>query len=142
MKKLVLLTATLAIFSCKTEPKVDYVLLSGKIENQKGDKVNISGDDFKQEIKLNDDGSFTDTLRVEAPGYYSLIHGRERTSLYAQAGDELNVTLDAAKFDETLKYEGKGAEKNNYLAAKFLANEDFDFKSICRRRSRFLKNHW
>lgn len=140
MKKLVLLTATLAIFSCKTEPKVDYVLLSGKIENQKGDKVNISGDDFKQEIKLNDDGSFTDTLRVEAPGYYSLIHGRERTSLYAQAGDELNVTLDAAKFDETLKYEGKGAEKNNYLAAKFLANEDFDFKKVyAEEEADFLK---
>lgn len=130
MKKILPLIAALAIFSCKTEPKVDYVLLSGKIENQKGDKVNISGNDFKQEIKLNEDGSFADTLRVEAPGYYSLIHGRERTSLYAQAGDELNVTLDAAKFDETLKYEGKGAEKNNYLAAKFLANEDFDFKEV------------
>lgn len=130
MKKLVLLTATLAIFSCKTEPKVDYVLLSGKIENSKGDKINISGDDFKQEITLNEDGSFADTLRVEAPGYYSLIHGRERTSFYTTSGDELNVTLDAAKFDETLKYEGKGAEKNNYLAAKFLANEGFDFKEV------------
>ncbi len=130
MKKILPLIAALAIFSCKTEPKVDYVLLSGKIENPKGDKVNVFGNDFKQEIKLNEDGSFADTLRITNDGYYSLGHGRERTSFYTTSGDELKVTLDAAKFDETLKYEGKGAEKNNYLAAKFLANEGFDFKEV------------
>lgn len=130
MKKILPLIAALAIFSCKTEPKVDYVLLSGKIENKKGDKVTISGNDFKHEVKMNEDGSFADTLRIENSGYYTLTHGRERTSVYTKAGDNLNVTLDAAKFDETLKYEGKGAERNNYMAAKFLANEDFDFQKV------------
>ncbi|WP_298419643.1 TlpA disulfide reductase family protein [uncultured Kordia sp.] len=140
MKKFVLLTTALAIFSCKTEPKVDYVLLSGKIENSKGGKINISGNDFKHEIKVNEDGSFADTLHIENAGYYSLNLGRERTSLYTQAGDDLKVTLDAAKFDETIKYEGKGAKKNNYIAAKFLANEDFDFQKVyAEEEADFLK---
>jgi thiol-disulfide isomerase/thioredoxin len=130
MRKLIILTAVLAIFSCKNEPKVDYVLLSGKIENPKGDKVNITGNEFKHEIKLEKDGTFSDTLHIETAGYYSLNHGRERTALYTKAGDELKVTLDAAKFDETIQYEGKGAENNNYLASKFLANENFNFEEV------------
>ncbi|WP_430409418.1 TlpA family protein disulfide reductase [Kordia sp.] len=140
MKKLLILITVLAIFSCKTEPKVDYVLLSGKIENPKSDKINISGNDFKHEIAINEDGSFADTLRIENEGYYSFIHGRDRTSLYTQAGDELKVTLDAAKFDETITYEGKDADKNNYIAAKFLANEDFDFQKVyAKEEADFLK---
>lgn len=130
MKKILPLIAAITVFSCKTEPKVDYVLLSGKIENPKGNKLNISGNGFKHEISLNEDGSFSDTLRIENTGYYTLSHGRERSAIYTQAGDNLKVTLNTNEFDETLKYEGKGAEKNNYLAAKFLANEDFEFQKV------------
>ncbi|WP_046758004.1 TlpA family protein disulfide reductase [Kordia jejudonensis] len=140
MKKLLLLIAVFAIYSCEKEPKVDYVLLSGKVENPKGDKINISASDFKKEIVLAEDGTFADTLRIENAGYYTLMHGRERTSLYTKAGDELKVSLDASKFDESLKYEGKGAENNNYMAAKFLANEKLNFQEIYKQEEAdFLK---
>ncbi|WP_420574230.1 redoxin family protein [Kordia sp.] len=140
MKKAILLIAGLAIISCKNEPKVDYVLLSGQIENTKGDKVYILGNDFKQEIAVGKDGIFADTLRIKTDGYYTFSHERERTSLYTQPGDELKITLDAAQFDETIKYSGKGAEKNNYIAAKFLANENFDFEKVyAEEEEAFLK---
>jgi thiol-disulfide isomerase/thioredoxin len=125
MKKLVLLVATFAIFSCKNEPKIEYILFSGKIENPKGDKIVVSRNDFKKEITIKEDGTFTDTLHTDK-GYYSLSHGRERTSFFISSGDDLKLSLDTNKFDETLAYTGKGAANNNYLAGKFLANENFN----------------
>ncbi|EDP95255.1 TlpA disulfide reductase family protein [Kordia algicida OT-1] len=140
MKKILLVVAAFAIFSCKNEPEIDYVLLSGKIENPKGEKVSIFGNDFKKEISINSDGTFSDTLHIETSGYYNLAHGRERTSLYTKQGDELEVTLDASKFDETIKYSGKGSESNNYLASKFLNNEKLNVQEIfTKEEADFLK---
>lgn len=145
MKKLLLLIAVFAIFSCKNKPKIDYVILSGKIENQKSEKINISGNNLKKEINLNDDGTFSDTLFIEAPGYYTLLHDRERTSIYTKQGDELNVTLDALKFDETIKYSGKGSKNNNYIATKVLDNENINIQEVfTKEEADFLKfiNDW
>lgn len=133
MKKYLLIAATgLAVISCKNEPKVDYVLFSGKIENSKGDKINVVGNDFKKEIALKEDGTFADTLRVE-PGYYNFYNGRERSTFYVAPGDNLNLTLNANEFDETIKYTGKGSENNNYLAEKFLANEKVNFQELYKK---------
>ena len=129
MKKLLLLVVAFAIFSCEKEPKIDYALFSGKIENPKEDKIVVFGNNFEKEIKLNDDGTFADTLRVDR-GYYSLDHGRERTYFFVAPSDDLVITLDSNKFDETISYEGTGANNNNYLAAKILAKENINFQEI------------
>lgn len=141
MKKILLLLAGLAIISCKTDSKeeVDYVLFSGKIENPLGKKIVVSGKDFKKDILLKEDGSFADTLKVES-GYYTYLNGGERANFYLTQGDELNLTLNAKEFDETIAYTGKGAAKNNYLAKKFLANENVDFRSLYKEEeTEFLK---
>ena len=124
MRKLILLlvVATFAM-SCKSEPKIDYALISGKIDNAVGKTVLITGNDFNQEIVLNEDGTFSDTLRIVNNGYYSLNHGRENSTMYLNKGDNINVTLDTKQFDESIKYEGTGSSTNNYLANKYLANE-------------------
>ena len=129
MKKILLLIAGLAIYSCTNEPKIDYVLLSGKIDNPQGNKMMVSGDDFKKEITINEDGTFADTLRIDK-GYYTLAQGREVTTFYAEPGNDLKVTLDTKQFDETIKYEGTGAANSNFIAAKVLAKENFDFKEV------------
>jgi thiol-disulfide isomerase/thioredoxin len=46
----------------------------------------------------------------------SFSYARERTGMYLSPGDEVRMTLDFAKFDETVKYTGRGADVNNYLA--------------------------
>ncbi len=127
MKRLLALCIAVICFACKEEPKVDYALFSGKIENQKEEKVAIlKGRETVKEIKLNEDGTFADTLKIKS-GYYSLSHGRESSAFYINPGNNLNVTLDTKEFDETLKYSGKGSGNSNYLAAKFLENENSDF---------------
>ncbi|MFK2821275.1 TlpA disulfide reductase family protein [Flavobacteriaceae sp. LMIT009] len=124
MRKLtMLLTVAAVVVSCKSEPKIDYALVSGKIDNAAGKTVMVSGNDFKHEIEINEDGTFSDTLKIVSNGYYSFNHGRENSNMYLSHGDDIKITLDTKEFDETIKYEGVGSGTNNYLAAKYLADE-------------------
>ena len=121
------LITALLIVSCNEENK-DYVTLSGKITNPISDSLVVIKDDIIKSIKVNEDGTFLDTLRVETRNY-KLFDGQEQASIYLKNGYNLRVTLDANVFDETIKFEGVGAEANNYLAKKMLLQErllDFD----------------
>ena len=46
--------------------------------------------------------------------------------LYLKDGDDLNLTMNAAEFDETIVYKGKGEKENNFLAQKALTDEAFE----------------
>ena len=133
MKKLaLLLVAFVALYSCEQEPKVDYTLFSGKIDNPVGKNIIVlKGREAVKSIDLNDDGTFSDTLRVE-PGYYAVRHGRESSSIYLNPGDNLNLTLNPEEFDESIAYTGEGSANNNYLAAKYLTDEKLsgDFTKV------------
>lgn len=126
MKKLFILSLAISLFTCKEEPKIDYVVLSGKIENPKTNSVSITNGTQKiVEIPIEEDGTFSDTLNV-ANGYYNLDHGREVAYIYFEQGDNINVSLDTKEFDETIKYTGNGSAKNNFLAEKVLIEEKAD----------------
>ncbi|WP_299113702.1 TlpA disulfide reductase family protein [uncultured Winogradskyella sp.] len=132
MKRLLIICLAMALFACKEEPKIDYALFSGKIENPADKVVTIyKGREKVKEIPLSKDGSFADTLRVE-PGYYTLNHEGERSTIYLKPEDDIKVTLNYKEFDETLSYTGKGSENSNYLATKFLADEksSFDYAKV------------
>ena len=93
MKKLLLLGLVLALFSCQEEPKIDYAIVSGQIENPTDKTVSLfQGREKITEMTLDQDGKFSDTLKIES-GYYNLDHGREMASLYLEQGDDITVTL-------------------------------------------------
>ena len=126
MKRLLALSIVTTLFACKEEPKIDYVLFSGKIENPTVKSVSVfQGREKIKEIQLEQDGTFSDTLTVEN-GYYNLDHGREVAYMYLEKGDSINVSLDTKEFDETIKYSGIGSSKNNFLAEKVLIEEKAD----------------
>ncbi|MDG4715461.1 TlpA family protein disulfide reductase [Winogradskyella marincola] len=126
MKRLLTLSIVTTLFACKEEPKIDYVLFSGKIENPTVKSVSVfQGREKIKEIQLEQDGTFSDTLTVEN-GYYNLDHGREVAYMYLEKGDSINVSLDTKEFDETIKYSGIGSGKNNFLAEKILIEEKAD----------------
>lgn len=53
-------------------------------------------------------------LKVGTPaGFW---YARQHASLYLSPGDQVHFVLDFPRFDETLKYTGRGADVNNYLA--------------------------
>jgi len=131
MKKLIYFIAALAIVSCKSEPK-DYVTFSGEITDQNSDSIVIRSRTYSKTIKVNEDGTFSDTLKVET-GVYSFFDGAESTSIFLKNGYDINMTLDTKMFDETAKYTGNGSESSNFLAAKSLLEEklfDQDFSSL------------
>ncbi|WP_430409417.1 TlpA family protein disulfide reductase [Kordia sp.] len=124
MKKILLLITAFAIFSCEKEPEApkDYVTLSGKIENKNSDSLVVRSRTYSKTIKVNEDGTFKDTLKV-ANGMYNLFDGKESTNIYLENDFDLNVTLDTKMFDETVKYTGKGAVHSNFLAEESLLQE-------------------
>ncbi len=124
MKQLLILaiTSTL-IFSCKEEPK-DYVSFSGQITNKNSDSLVIrsSYSPYSKTIHVNEDGTFSDTLKVET-GIYNLYDGSESSNLFLKNGFDIHLTLNTDEFDETITYSGTGAEQSNFIAKKYLLEE-------------------
>ncbi|MEO9512114.1 MAG: TlpA disulfide reductase family protein [Flavobacteriaceae bacterium] len=131
MKKIaIVLSLIVSIVSCKNEVAKDYVTLSGTITNQNSDSLVIESREYEKTIKVNEDGSFRDTLKIEN-GSYWLSDGTEGTSLYLKNGFDLTFSLNTEEFDETIAYDGIGSEANNYLAKKTLLNEEeVDFEAL------------
>ena len=72
--------------------------------------------------KVSGDGTFSFSFPVKYD--YSIIsirHGEQGTEIAPMPGDDLDMTLDAANFDSTLHYSGKGAEVANFMAAHMIA---------------------
>lgn len=122
MNKIALAALAVTFLACKTETKeeqpIDYAVFSGTITNADDDMLKVTGNGLEQEINLNEDGTFRDTLKIEESGYYTFRLGRERSSVYLTQGSDIALTMDATKFDESIKYTGEGASENNYLASK------------------------
>ena len=121
MKKILLLTLAFAIIACKEEPK-DYVTLSGKITDKSSDSIVVRSRTYSKTIQVKSDGTFKDTLKVEA-GVYNLYDGNESTSIFLKNGFDINLTLDTKQFDESITYSGFGAEHSNFLAKQSLMQE-------------------
>lgn len=121
MKKIVYFMAALAMVSCKKELK-DYVSISGTITDKNSDSVVIRSRTYSKTIKVKEDGTFSDTLKVET-GVYSFYDGGESTSIFLKNGYDLAINLDTKMFDESVTYTGIGAEHSNFLAEKSLLQE-------------------
>ncbi|WP_282136830.1 TlpA family protein disulfide reductase [Seonamhaeicola maritimus] len=122
MKKLLFLTMAIAVIACKEEPK-DYATLSGTITNKNSDSLVIrTRAGFTKTIKVNEDGTFKDTLKVEA-GIYNLFDGTSYTNLFLENDADIKISLDAKEFNKSINYTGKGSETSSYLAKKALIQE-------------------
>ncbi len=125
MKKLITCLSIAAVFSCKQtpEPVKDYVTLSGKIENQSSDSLVVRSRTFTKTIKVAENGTFSDTLKVDA-GVFNLYDGSESTNIYLRNGFDLDMSLNTKMFDETIKFTGNGSEHSNFLAKNALMQEE------------------
>ena len=62
-------------------------------------------------------GNFSIALKDLTAGTpVQFSYAGQRTSLYLTPGDDVQMTLDFPQFDESLRYTGRGATANNYLA--------------------------
>lgn len=126
MKKWYCLGVLALIFSLNSfaqKSTKEYVRLSGKITDQNSDSLLV----FKnrtplKKIKVNKDGSFSDTLRVKE-GFYGIFDGKEQGFFYLKNGYNMKITFDTKQWDETMTCKGEGAIPNNYLFKKALYTE-------------------
>ena len=120
-----LLVACLFVFACKQQSK-DYVIFSGKITDKNSDSLVIvsAKTGTKKIIKVDENGAFSDTLKVVA-GFHFISDGKEQTTAFFKNGSDLKMTLDTKEFDETVTYSGKGVDESNFLAKSFLLEEEF-----------------
>ena len=118
MKKIIyVLSIALLVASCKNDAPKDYVTLSGKITDKNSDSLMITSQTYHKKIKVNSDGTFSDTLKIET-GTYTLIVGSKATAIYLKNEYDLKLSLDMKDPNKTITYTGVGAEVNNYLTEK------------------------
>ena len=121
MKKIIILAILIvSLHACKDTPTNNYVTFSGKIENTTDSILTLSKNDFKKNIVINSDGTFSDTLKIEKEDYFSLLtNGKNNGFLYLKNGFDLYLSANNDTFSERKKYTGYGSSTNNYLTDQF-----------------------
>ena len=102
-----------------------------EIANRNGDVIYIKDTLNKtiKEIKVDDKGIFKASFEI-ANGNYVMFDGVEYAQLYLKNGYDLILKTDAKEFDESIVFEGKGSEENNYLAKEVLLNEKYSLDQL------------
>jgi len=129
-KFLLILFSGFSLVSCdKTRShKANGTYIGGIIENPRSNYVILSfNETFLDSVALDKNNRFlyrNDTLKE---GVYTFKH-REYQRFYIYPKDSLLFHVNTIDFDESLKYSGIGAQKNNLLMQLFLEDEKVQAK--------------
>lgn len=137
MKKVIFLALVFfGAFSVNAQTK-NQIKFTAKIANRNSDTLVIRGaNNFMQVIPINKKEVFAATF--EAPkGFYQFSDGTEVSGLYLKPNSEVNLTMDAKQFDETIVYKGKGVDESNFLAQYSLSNEKFQNEAFSKDETEF-----
>ena len=128
MNKIILAISALVLFaSCeeKKEKTVDYAVVYGKVKNVKSKELQLNKEyQAIKTIKINEDGSFVDTLRLDTGGYSIGVKGN-LTPIYLFPGANLSLSFDEGIEDKTISIVGKGALESNFLNLKTKESRNF-----------------
>lgn len=115
----------------------NQIKFTAKIENRNSDTLVIKGrNNFKQVIPIDKKGVFT--ADFEAPkGFYVFSDGTESSNIYLKPNSEVNLTMNAKEFDETIVYKGKGVNESNFLAQQTLKDEKFQKEAFTKEAAEF-----
>jgi thiol-disulfide isomerase/thioredoxin len=111
------------------------VVLTGKISSKTNDTVAVSVRenplDPKEQItyaKVDNRGEFRLALNVNGPTRADLVYGDDVADLYLEPGTAMEVRFKGNSLSSSVRYKGKGAEANTYLAEldeRFVENDGF-----------------
>ncbi|WP_196889911.1 TlpA family protein disulfide reductase [Aureivirga sp. CE67] len=121
MKKILLTGLVLStLFACnKSNEKHDYVHLTGKVANASTDKITITGrKGYKKVITIKEGGAFDDTLKVNEPGFFTIMEANKKMPIYLANGVDLVMNTDENNFNDGVTFSGPGSVSNNYVVEK------------------------
>ena len=81
--------------------------------------------DIVFQINSKKKGVFAASFEIEE-GIYQLKYDSFYTDIYLKNGFNLKATFDGSHFYESLKFEGIGADENNFIASEFKRDENDD----------------
>ena len=65
MKKIILLLVAIVLIACSADAGIkDYASIKGKLNKLDVSSISVQGKDFSKDIKVAEDGTFSDTLKV------------------------------------------------------------------------------
>lgn len=96
--------------------------LSITMLNKPTDTIYVRGKAFNQMLVADKKGVFNASFNV-TDGFFKLDTGEQYADLYLTNKTDLKVSLDYDKFDESLRFEGKDAAENSFLAKQTLTQE-------------------
>lgn len=129
MKKVMMLLFLIA--NVVTSLAQETVSFAADIANRNGDVIYIRDMMNKpvKEIKVDEKGIFSGTFSV-TDNFYLMFDGVEYAQLFLKNGFDLKLTMDAKNFDESIKFTGKGAGENNYLAEATILDQKYDYEGL------------
>ncbi len=101
--------------SDKFEDTKDVTVIAGHIDQPFGNLLVLSQGGTITSTSQLEDGLFYLEIPVFEPSYYTLSHGGLQVPLHLTGGYHLNLSLDPAVGLRSLRYQGRGAEVNQYL---------------------------
>ncbi len=123
------------------------VIISGTVKNFKGKSVlaETTKETLKHETlvldstKLNAKGEFSLSFNIENPIEVKLTIGEEHTLLFVDQKQKIILTIDAKKFDESLKYKGSNQKWNQFVSDQmYKKNWNFPTSYFKAKESLFL----
>lgn len=111
------LVVTLFSLTSFAQAKLSITML-----NKPTDTIYVRGKAFNQMLIADKKGVFNASFNV-TDGFFKLDTGEQYADLYLTNKTDLKVSLDYDKFDESLRFEGKGAAENSFLAQQTLTQE-------------------
>lgn len=111
------------------------VVLTGKINGKTADSVAVSVREHPLDPKeqltyaaVSDRGEFRLALKVNGPTKADLVYGDDVAGLWLEPGTNMDVRFKGEDLASSVKFKGKGAEANTYLAdfdENFVENDGF-----------------
>ena len=125
--KLGFIIIIISLISCNKTIKQEYTYFSAKIENPNSDTLFIAdfyGDTSLITFNLKGGKAIRDSMILPI-AFYKIGDGNETTTCFLKPGFDIDLSLNTKEFDESINYTGKGSAENNYLAKKYLLEENF-----------------
>jgi len=108
----------------------ENMTFQAEITNKNGDVLSIKqGNTTIQDIKVDSKGIFKATFPIKE-GMYIMFDGVEYAQLFLKNGYDLKLKMDAAQFDESIVFKGKGAKENNFLAQETLLEQKYSYENL------------
>ena len=130
MKYITPILLILICFACNDTTKknvADVAYFGGEIINPTDEYVLLfHKGELVDSLKLDENNRFLTKLKNHESGLYKFYHSPEYQYIYLEKEDSLLLRLNTIKFDESLFFSGKGAEKNNFYMELFLLNVDHE----------------